>query len=81
MGKENSASNPLNALRSLIGNSSHLWMFDYNSMSKELADAGFTSIRRASFGDSEDRMFDLVEDPTRFIDGDIVEVAIEARCP
>ena len=44
-----------------IGNSQHLWMWDYRSMSKELRETGFVSIRRAEFGDAEDAMFKDVE--------------------
>lgn len=39
--------------------------------------AGFTNIRRCSYGDSEDRMFDEVDDLKRFIDS----VGIECRKP
>jgi hypothetical protein len=48
------------------GNSRHLWMWDYLSLSKELSKAGFTQIRRCSFGDCPDQMFKLVEDKGRF---------------
>lgn len=48
-------------LRKAIGNSEHLWMWDYNSMSQALAKAGFIDIRRAAFGDSPDSMFKDVE--------------------
>lgn len=48
-------------LRSSIGNSAHLWMWDYKAMEDELAKAGFVNIRRASYGDSGDAHFDSVE--------------------
>lgn len=64
-----------------IGNADHLWMWDNYSMSAELSNAGFTSIRPAKFGDCEDLMFSRVECFDRFIDGGMVEVAIEARRP
>lgn len=41
-----------NLLRQRFGNSHHLWMWDFQSMSKELVQAGFMNIRRAAFGDS-----------------------------
>jgi hypothetical protein len=63
----------------LLGNSTHLWMWDYPSLSHELASAGFIEIRRCRFRDSDDPMFSLVEDRDRFIDGDLVELAIEAK--
>lgn len=51
-----------------LGNSKHLWMWDFSSMALELESAGFTRIRRASFGDSEDPMFARTEDPDRWED-------------
>jgi SAM-dependent methyltransferase len=66
-------------LRTALGNSAHLWMFDFPAMSAELDRAGFVAIRRAAFGDAEDPMFARVEREDRFVPGDIVEVGIEAR--
>lgn len=53
-------------VRAWLGNSAHLWMWDYKSISKELAEVGFTNIRRAVFGDSGDAMFEAVEDQGRW---------------
>ncbi len=53
-------------LRSWLGNSSHLWMWDYKSMAAELEKTGFTNIRRAQFGDSGDPLFNAVEEPRRW---------------
>lgn len=53
-------------LESLFGNSHHRWMWDYKSLSKELAETGFVQIRRCSFNDNPDEMFRLVEAPDRF---------------
>lgn len=53
-------------LVSALGNSHHLWMWDYSSMNRELAEAGFTDIRRAEFGDSSDPMFTHVEEEGRW---------------
>jgi len=64
-------------LKSWLGNSGHLSMWDFNSLNYELLSAGFTNIRRCSYGDSEDRMFDEVDDLKRFIDS----VGIECRKP
>lgn len=69
------------SIRQRASLSAHLWMWDFRSMSAELAEAGFTSIRRASFGDADDPMFTRVEDRGRFVDGSITELAIEARRP
>lgn len=54
--------------RKWLGNSSHLWMWDYKSLSRELATAGFSSIRRAELGDSSDPRFDDVEEESRWTD-------------
>ncbi len=53
-------------LRAWLGNSSHLWMWDFKSISVELSKAGFQSIRRAQFGDSGDPAFNAVEDLGRW---------------
>ncbi len=58
-----------------LGNSHHLWMWDYASLSAELKNAGFNQIRRCAFNDSEDAMFKEVEDRDRFE----FAVAIECR--
>lgn len=49
-----------------LGNSQHLWMWDYKSITKELDAAGFVQIRRAKFGDSLDTKFCEVEDLGRW---------------
>lgn len=49
-----------------LGNSSHLWMWDEKSMTAKLKEHGFTSIRRAAFGDSGDARFAEVEEKSRF---------------
>ena len=57
-------------LRSLIfdwlGKSRHLWMWDYHSLRTKLIEHGFQEVRRAGFGDCEDRAFLAVEDIGRF---------------
>jgi hypothetical protein len=53
-------------LREWIGNSSHLWMWDFKSIARELDNAGFAGIRRAEFGDSGDPRFNEVEDAGRW---------------
>jgi SAM-dependent methyltransferase len=57
---------PLARLRASLGNSAHLWMWDYKSMAEALQKTGFRDIRRAQFNDSSDPMFRLVEDKSRF---------------
>jgi predicted SAM-dependent methyltransferase len=53
-------------MKNLLGNSSHLWMWDYRSLSSELTKAGFSNIRRATFGDSEHEVFTSVEERARW---------------
>ena len=61
-------------LVSIYGNSHHLWMWDHESLMKELSDAGFISIRRCKFNDSEEGVFKSVETEGRFHDA----LALEA---
>ncbi len=49
-----------------LGNSRHLWLWDYPSLRKYLKDTGFTEIRRAYFGDSSDSIFNSVENHERW---------------
>jgi len=53
--------------RAIFGRSQHLWMWDYKSFVPELEAAGFTSVRRASFGDSHDPLFADVESEGRWM--------------
>lgn len=48
-------------LKGMFSNSSHLWMWDEKALSKAVLDTGFSSVRRAEFGDSSDSMFEKVE--------------------
>jgi hypothetical protein len=48
-------------LRSWLGNSQHLWMWDYKTIDLELKEVGFHEIKRVGFGDSEDMHFKDVE--------------------
>lgn len=60
-------------VNSFFGNSHHLWMWDYLSLSKELAATGFRQIRRCAFNDSRDETFKFVEDEGRFINALAIE--------
>ena len=53
-------------IREWLGNSQHLWMWDYPAMAAELQEAGFRNIRRASFGDASDPLFADVEEAGRW---------------
>ena len=68
-------------LMAIYGNSQHLWMYDEPLLSRELAAVGFVSIRRCTYGDNPDPMFGRVEEVGRFVDGDIVELAMECKKP
>lgn len=51
---------------SLFGNSHHLWMWDKDSLTEALMQAGFRKVRVCGFNDSEDDSFKQVEDAGRF---------------
>lgn len=51
---------------SWLGNSRHLWMWDFKNIAAELRHAGFAGIRRADFGDCPDAAFAEVEDRGRW---------------
>jgi hypothetical protein len=55
-------------VRSWLGNSQHLWMWDFQALQQELEAAGFSAIRRARCGDSEEPMFAVVEEESRWTD-------------
>lgn len=66
LGKEHRSRGMKEFIKEWIGNSQHLWMWDYKSITQELEKTGFTNVRRASFGDAEDVMFNEVEDIKRW---------------
>jgi SAM-dependent methyltransferase len=68
-------------LRATFGLSLHQWMYDEPLMAQLLADAGFTDIRRATFGDCEDPAFAVVEEEHRFVDVGHAELAMECQKP
>ena len=53
-------------IKNWLGNSSHLWMWDYKGLAKELENAGFKDIRRAYYGDSSDSKFNEIENKDRW---------------
>jgi len=67
--------------RAAFGLSMHQWMYDEPLLTKLLAEAGFVSIRRASFGDCEDPYFALVEEERRFVDDGHPELALQCYKP
>jgi ubiquinone/menaquinone biosynthesis C-methylase UbiE len=62
-------------IKNWLGNSHHLWMWDYKALASELSQIGFRDIRRAQFGDSSDSMFIKAEDENRWTDS----LGIECR--
>jgi hypothetical protein len=66
MGIEQKPKGFLNKVTSSLGNSKHLWNYDYDSLAFELEKVGFSKIRRASFNDAVDVVFKDVEDIGRW---------------
>lgn len=83
LGKETTPRTLSEHIRGILGNSSHLWMWDETSISDALMKIGFTEIRRCRLGDASDPAFSSVEHADRFVDGATgdLEVAMEARKP
>jgi len=75
MGREHSMRGIRARVAATFGNATHLWMWDYCTLTAELERAGFNGIRRCVFGDCDDAKFGLVEEQNRFDGG----CAIEAR--
>ena len=75
LGKKSRQKNIKAFITSFYGNSNHLWMWDYNSLSCQLKINGFKDIRRCEFNDCLDISFKLVESKSRFINA----VAIECK--
>lgn len=65
----------MNRIKDALGNSHHRWMWDVQSLSEELRQAGFSQVRPCAFRDSSDPMFERVEEESRFWGA----VALEAR--
>jgi SAM-dependent methyltransferase len=68
LGKVTRSRGVVRIAREMFGGSQHLWMWDFPSLADELRRQGFSSIRRASFGDSDDPMFSFVEENVRWQD-------------
>lgn len=66
LGQERRERNLRGFITSWLGNTKHLWMWDFKSIEHELKAAGFIKIRRAQFGDSSEPMFNKVEDKLRW---------------
>ena len=66
LGREKRAKGLMGFLREWLGNSKHLWMWDFKSIKKELEAVGFQSIRRAYYNDSSELAFRDVEEFRRW---------------
>jgi hypothetical protein len=66
MGKEARPRGALAFVQSWLGNTSHLWLWDFKGIAQELVDAGFQNIRRAEYGDSAWPEFRDVENADRW---------------
>lgn len=66
LGHETRQRGVMGMLSAWLGNSPHLWMWDFKSLKQALEEAGFVNIRRAVFGDSKDPMFNTVEEKVRW---------------
>ncbi len=60
-----------------LGNSRHLWMWDFKAIASELEQAGFVEVRRASYHDSADAKFHDVENRERWDNA----LGVECRRP
>jgi hypothetical protein len=83
LGSEGSSRGPVELARSLIGCSTHLWMWDESSLAAAFDKTGFANIRRCRFGDCKDGKFRLVEDAGRFYDANdgVEECGMEVMKP
>jgi hypothetical protein len=77
LGREHRPKGLLQNIRDALGNSRHLWMWDYDSLSTELLQTGFTDIRRADIGNSPIEAFSEIENPERWLNC----LGIECRKP
>ena len=77
LGHERRARGLKGLITAWLGNSQHLWMWDYKSIKPELEHSGFVGVRRASFGDSSDPFFGKVEEKVRWDDC----LGVECRKP
>lgn len=66
LGQESRPRNLAGRIRVCLGNSGHLWLWDYRSIAHQLAETGFVDIRPARLHDSAHSEFRAVEAPERW---------------
>jgi hypothetical protein len=77
LGRESRPRGLKGALTTLLGNSQHLWMWDYRSLDAALRAVGFVDIRRAYYGDSAYEVYSDVESEERWVG----QLGFECRKP
>lgn len=76
-GKTETRANLLNRIKAAFGNSTHQWMWDYDSLSEALRTHGFINIRPFLKGNADDEIFLRPEREYQFAKG----LAIECEKP
>lgn len=66
MGTEHRPKTIKGVINAAFSNAHHLWMWDSQSMALELKKTGFRNVRKCTYNDSKDAMFELVESEERF---------------
>jgi len=66
LGIENRVRGIKGQIISWLGNSRHLWLWDYKSLELELKTAGFIEVDRTAYHDFSDPMFEKVEEKDRW---------------
>ncbi|KAA2239911.1 methyltransferase domain-containing protein [Chitinophaga agrisoli] len=74
LGKQRRVRGLRQLVQTAFGNREHLYMWDHVSLTHQLQQAGFRTVRRCTFNDAEDEMFKRVEEAIRFENA----VALEA---
>jgi len=68
LGEDQRRRGVMGALRYLMGNAAHRWMWDFRSLKSSLEEVRFVETRRAAFGDSMEPLFSQVEVQGRWSD-------------
>jgi SAM-dependent methyltransferase len=66
LGRRQRRKDPVGLLRTLLGGSEHMWLWDYKAVEVELKQVGFKEVRRAYFNDSQEERFKDVEEYGRW---------------
>jgi len=66
LGREKANTSLKSFILAWLGKSDHQWMWDYKAIQKELTQVGFCDIRRRHYGDSDNPVYNAVEDKERW---------------